>query len=66
MPHSAGLLGIADPIKPTTPDAVRRLKEDGLKLIMLTGDHQHTAQAIARQLDIDHVIAGVCRIKKGR
>ncbi len=62
---AAGLLGIADPIKRTTPDAVRRLKEDGLRLVMLTGDHRQTADAVAKQLGIDHVMAGILPNQKG-
>jgi Cu+-exporting ATPase len=55
----AGLFGIADPIKPSTPEAVRLLHQDGLRLIMVTGDNATTAEAVARQLGIDEVIAGV-------
>ncbi|HYM21655.1 MAG TPA: copper-translocating P-type ATPase [Vicinamibacterales bacterium] len=58
----AGLIAIADPIRPTTADAVRRLKEDGLRVVMVTGDHAATANAIARRLGpmgIDEVHAGV-------
>lgn len=62
----AGLLGVADPIKASTPDAVRRLKESGLKLVMVTGDHERTAQAVAKQLGIDDVRAGVLPEHKGQ
>jgi Cu+-exporting ATPase len=55
----AGLLGVADPIKETTPEAVRQLHADGLRLVMLTGDSEATAKAVAQQLGIDDVIAGV-------
>jgi len=55
----AGLLGVADPIKETTPEAVRQLKVDGLRLVMLTGDSEATAKAVAQKLGIDDVIAGV-------
>jgi Cu+-exporting ATPase len=55
----AGLLGVADPIKPSTAEAVQRLKADGLRLVMATGDHQRTAEAIARKLGLDDVVAGV-------
>jgi Cu+-exporting ATPase len=55
----AGLFGIADPIKPSTPEAVRLLHHDGLRLIMVSGDNATTAEAVARQLGIDEVIAGV-------
>lgn len=54
----AGLLGISDPIKKTTPDAIRELHKMGLKVIMLTGDNEKTAQAIARDLGITDVYAG--------
>jgi Cu+-exporting ATPase len=54
-----GLLGIADPIRASTPEAIRLLHADGLRIIMLTGDNRTTAQAVARQLSIDEVIAGV-------
>jgi Cu+-exporting ATPase len=55
----AGLIGVADPIKATTAEAINTLKRSGLRLVMLTGDHQTTAQAVARQLGIDEVIAEV-------
>src|SRR3989338_3513888 len=54
-----GVLGIADPIKTTTPAAIRELHRLGLKVIMLTGDHRATAQAIAAELGIDDVRAEV-------
>ncbi len=56
--HSAGLIAVADPIKETTPEAVRILHDAGLRIIMLTGDNEKTAQAVATQLDIDEVHAG--------
>ena len=55
----AGLIGVADPIKPTTADAVRQLHEEGLRLVMLTGDSRTTAEAVAKQLGIEEIIAGV-------
>jgi Cu+-exporting ATPase len=55
----AGLLGIADPIKPTTPDAIRALKAEGIRLVMMTGDNRTTALAVARRLGIDEVEAEV-------
>jgi Cu+-exporting ATPase len=55
----AGLLGVADPIKASTPEAVELLQKDGVELIMLTGDNRTTAQAVARQLGIDRVEAEV-------
>jgi Cu+-exporting ATPase len=51
----AGFLGVADPIKASTPEAIERLHQDGIEIIMLTGDNRTTAQAVARTLGIDHV-----------
>lgn len=56
---AAAILAIADPIKPTTPDAVRALKAEGVRLVMMTGDNRTTALAVARQLGIDEVEAEV-------
>jgi len=56
---AAGVIGIADPIKATTPDAVRALKAAGLRLVMMTGDNRTTAEAVARRLGIDEVQAEV-------
>ena len=55
----AGLLGVADPIKATTPEAIRALRAEGVNVIMLTGDSETTARAVARKLGLDEVIAGV-------
>jgi Cu+-exporting ATPase len=55
----AGLVGVADPIKDTTPDAIRRLHDDGVRIAMLTGDSKTTAQAVADKLGIDEVFAEV-------
>jgi len=55
----AGLLGVADPIKASTPEAVRLLHAEGLRVIMLTGDSRTTALAVARTLGLDDVIAEV-------
>ncbi len=55
----AGLLGIADPLKATTPDAVRALQADGVRLVMMTGDNRTTALAVAQRLGIDDVEAEV-------
>ncbi len=63
---AAGLLGVADPMKPSTPEAVRVLKEQGIRLVMVTGDHQLTADAVARRLGISEVHAGVLPDNKGR
>lgn len=54
-----GLLAIADPLKPTSPEAVQQLQQMGLEVILLTGDNPTTAQAIARQAGIQRVIAQV-------
>jgi Cu+-exporting ATPase len=55
----AGLLAVADPLKATSREAVARLKRMGLEIVLLTGDHQRTAEAIAREAGIDRVVAGV-------
>jgi P-type Cu+ transporter len=64
--HAVGLVGVADPVKPSTLEAVRLLKEQGVRLVMVTGDHQLTADAVARQVGIDDVRAGVLPDQKGR
>ena len=56
---AAGILGIADPIKATSAEAIRLLKAAGLRLVMMTGDNRTTAEAVARQLGIDDVQAEV-------
>jgi Cu+-exporting ATPase len=55
----AGLVGVADPIRATTPEALRQLRAEGLRIVMLTGDHRATAEAVARKLGIDDVVAEV-------
>jgi Cu+-exporting ATPase len=55
----AGLLGVADPIKESTPDAVAGLHEEGLRIVMLTGDNERTARAVAKRLGLDEVRADV-------
>jgi Cu+-exporting ATPase len=55
----AGLLGVADPIKETTPEAIRQLHQRGIHIVMLTGDNLTTAQAVADKLNIDEVRAEV-------
>lgn len=55
----AGAIAVGDPIKETTPAALRALKDDGLRLVMLTGDNAATARAVAADLPIDEVIAEV-------
>ena len=54
-----GIFAIADPIKPTTAEAIKALHEEGIRIVMLTGDNQTTAQAVARVLGIDEVEADV-------
>ena len=56
---AAGLIAIADPVKSSTPEAIQALKQAGLRLVMLTGDNQATAAAIAHQLSLDHFEADV-------
>jgi Cu+-exporting ATPase len=53
----AGLLGVADPIKATTPEAIRQLHAEGLRIVMLTGDNRTTAEAVAKRLNIDELVA---------
>jgi len=60
----AGLLGVADPIKQTTPEALELLHEEGIEVVMLTGDSAATAEAVARELGIDDVEAGVLPDRK--
>lgn len=55
----AGILAVADPIKSTTPEAIRELHALGLKLVMLTGDHRRTAAAVAGQLGLDAMEAEI-------
>jgi Cu+-exporting ATPase len=61
----AGLVGVADPIKPSTPEALRALRQSGLRIIMVTGDSRRTAQAVSRKLGIEHVEAEVLPERKG-
>jgi Cu+-exporting ATPase len=56
---AAGLVGVADPIKESTPEAIKDLHNEGLRLVMLTGDSRATAEAVAAKLDIDQVHAEV-------
>ena len=57
--NAAAIIGVADPIKASTEEAVRLLHADGLRLVMLTGDNRQTAAAVASRLKIDEVIADV-------
>jgi Cu+-exporting ATPase len=56
---AAGLLGLADPIKPSTKEAVQQLHAEGLKIVMVSGDNATTANTVARKLGIDQIIADV-------
>ena len=62
----AGLIGVADPVKATTPEAVRQLRDAGLDLVMVTGDNPVTAEAVAARLGIRDVVAGVLPADKRR
>ena len=55
----AGVLGVADPIKSTTPEAIRKLQDEGIRIVMLTGDSRTTAASVAKKLGIDEVVAEV-------
>ena len=55
----AGIIGVADPIKETTPEAIKALHEENIRIVMLTGDSETTAKAVAAKLGLDEVIAGV-------
>ena len=55
----AALIGVADPIKESTPEAIEALHREGIRIVMLTGDSKTTADAVARTLGIDEVIAEV-------
>ena len=61
---AVGLLGVADPIKASTPEAIRMLHEEGLRLVMVTGDSRTTAEAVARELGLDEVEAEVLPERK--
>ena len=56
---AGGAIAIADPVKPTTPEALEALRRDGIRVVMLTGDNRTTAEAVARKLGIDEVMADV-------
>jgi Cu+-exporting ATPase len=62
----AGLLGVADPIRDSTPEAITALHQSGLRIVMLTGDNRTTAEAVARTLGIDEVEADVLPEDKAR
>jgi Cu+-exporting ATPase len=64
--RAAGIIGVADPIKPTTREAIRQLHEENIRIVMLTGDSRTTASAVARELGIDDVVAEVLPQDKGQ
>jgi Cu+-exporting ATPase len=61
----AGIIGVADPVKATTPEAIERLHRERIRIVMITGDSHATAKAVAHKLGIDQVHAGVLPDKKG-
>lgn len=60
----AGLIGVSDTIKKTTPEAIKALHREGLKIVMVTGDNETSANAVAQKLGIDNVVAEVLPEKK--
>ena len=62
----AGLLGVSDPVKPTTREALDQLRAEGLRVVMVTGDNRVTAEAVASTLGIDEVVAEVLPAAKQR
>jgi Cu+-exporting ATPase len=60
----AGLVGVADPIKESTPEAIRQLHEQKIRIVMVTGDSRTTAEAVSRKLNIDEVVAEVLPAQK--
>jgi len=63
--HAAGILGVADPIKASTPEALRALAAEGIRVVMLTGDNLITAQAVAKKLGIAETRADILPQEKG-
>ena len=61
---AAGLLAVSDPIKRSTPEAVRTLRDRGLRVVVLTGDDERTARTVGGKLGIDEVVAGVSPVEK--
>ncbi|MDX6384906.1 MAG: P-type Cu+ transporter [Blastocatellia bacterium] len=57
--QAAGLIGVADPIKESTPEAIKQLHDEGIRIVMLTGDSRTTAEAVAKKLNLDEVVAEV-------
>ena len=62
----AGMIGVADPVKETTPEAIQQLHRAGVRVVMLTGDNQKTAEAVAKKIGIDEVHADVSPEDKNR
>ncbi len=60
----AGLIAVADPVKRTSREAIRQLQQLGVTVVMLSGDHERTAQAVAREVGVDRVVAG--RLPEGK
>ena len=61
----AGLLGVADPVKPSAPQAIRMLQEEGIRIVMLMGDNRTMAEVVAKKLGIDEIQAEVLPEQKG-
>lgn len=57
--RAVGLLGVADPVKETTPQAIRILRQQGVRIVVVSGDNRATVEAVARKLDLDDLQAGV-------
>jgi len=64
--RAVGIVGVADPVKASTPEAIRLLHEEGIQVVMVSGDHHHTANAVAQKLGIDEVKAEVLPEQKGQ
>ncbi len=62
----AGLVGVADPVKQSTAEAIQMLHQDGIRIVMLTGDNRTTAEAVAKKLSIDEIQAEYCPSKRAR
>ncbi len=63
--RAAGLVSVADPVKASTPEAIKLLHQEGIRIVMVTGDSRTTAEAVARRLGLDEVIAEVLPEQKG-
>jgi Cu+-exporting ATPase len=64
--RAVGIVGVADPVKASSPEAIHLLHEEGIQVVMVSGDHQQTAQAVAKKLGIDEVKAEVLPEQKGQ